>query len=206
MYKVFVNEKKLTLSNYPVDIEKTLRFEGFATLEIALDLLENTSCPEINVYSDDASEMWEDFTHMFKIIDAAGGIVKNKEGNILFIHRLGKWDMPKGKIEPGESLEQAAVREVEEETSLRDLELGDFINNTLHIYKERNGQRVLKTTYWYRMNYNGDAQPIPQVEEGITQVGWKNEDQIRTEVLPNTFKNIQLILSEAGVASATERL
>lgn len=204
MYKVFVNEKKLTLSSYPVDVEKTLRFEGFATLEIALDLLENTSCPEINVYSDDAGEMWEDFTHMFKIIDAAGGIVKNREGKILFIHRLGKWDMPKGKIEPGESLEQAAIREVEEETSLRNLELGDFLNNTIHVYKERSGQRVLKTTYWYHMFYKGEAPPVPQIEEGITHVDWKNKDQIRHEVLPNTFKNIQLILSEAGFTSATE--
>src|SRR5690606_9423873 len=65
MYKVFVNERKLTLSKYPEDMEKKLRFEGFATLEIAVDLLENTSCPELNVYGEDLEEVWEDFTHMF---------------------------------------------------------------------------------------------------------------------------------------------
>ena len=62
MYKVFVNEKKLTLSKYPEDIEKKLRFEGFATLEIAVDLLQNTSCPELNVYGENLEEIWEDFT------------------------------------------------------------------------------------------------------------------------------------------------
>ena len=113
MYKVFVNEKKLTLSKYPEDIEKNLRFEGFATLEIAVDLLENTSCPEMNVYGENIEEIWEDFTHMFKVIEAAGGLVKNKNNELLFIRRMGKWDLPKGKIEKGESLEQAALREVE---------------------------------------------------------------------------------------------
>jgi ADP-ribose pyrophosphatase len=121
MYKVFVNEKKLTLSKYPEDIEKKLRFEGFATLEIAVDLLENTSCPELNVYGENIEDLWEDFTHMFKVVEAAGGVVSNKNGEILFIRRMGKWDLPKGKIEKGESLEQAAIREVEEETGIREL-------------------------------------------------------------------------------------
>lgn len=199
MYKVFVNEKKLTISKYPADVEKTLRYEGFATLEIAVDQLENTSCPELNVYGEEIEEIWEDFTHMFKVVEAAGGIVKNREDKILFIHRLGKWDMPKGKIEKGESLEQAALREVEEETSLKELVLGDFINSTFHIYTERNGTKVLKTVYWFRMDYLGTADPQPQTEEGITEATWKDEKQIREEVLPSTFRNIALILSEAGV-------
>ena len=206
MYKVFVNEKKLTLSKYPADIEKNLRYEGFATLEIALDLLENTSCPEINVYGENTGEMWEDFTHMFKIVDAAGGIVTNAEGKILFIYRLGKWDMPKGKIEKGESMEQAAVREVMEETSLKEIELQSFVNNTLHVYKERTGERVLKTTYWFLMSYSGVHDPLPQLEEGITEVAWKNTKQILDDVFPNTFKNIRLILTEAGVVPSKENL
>ena len=206
MYKVFVNEKKLTLSKYPADIEKNLRYEGFATLEIALDLLENTSCPEINVYGENTGEMWEDFTHMFKIVDAAGGIVTNAEGKILFIYRLGKWDMPKGKIEKGESMEQAAVREVMEETSLKEIELQSFVNNTLHVYKERTGERVLKTTYWFHMSYSGEHDPLPQLEEGITEVAWKNTKQILDDVFPNTFKNIRLILTEAGVVPSKENL
>ncbi len=197
MYKVFVNEKKLLLSKYPDSIEKNLRYEGFASLEIAFDLLQNTSCPELNVYGENIDEMWEDFTHMFKVIEAAGGVVYNKNKEILFIKRLGKWDLPKGKIEKGESLEQAALREVEEETSLSELILEEFINHTFHLYTERNGERVLKTTYWFRMTYLGEKPAKPQIEEGITDVSWKNNEQIKNEVFPSTFKNIQLILNEA---------
>ncbi len=196
MYKVFVNEKKLTLSKYPEDMEKKLRFEGFATLEIAVDLLENTSCPELNVYGEDLEEVWEDFTHMFKVIEAAGGVVSNKHGEILFIHRIGRWDLPKGKIEKGESLEQAALREIEEETGLKELILEEFLNNTFHIYTERNGEKILKTTYWFKMNYVGNETPKPQTEEGITAVSWKNRETIMDEVFPKTFNNIKLILND----------
>lgn len=196
MYKVFVNEKKLTLSKYPEDLDKKLRFEGFATLEIAVDLLQNTSCPEINVYGEEIEEIWEDFTHMFRVIEAAGGIVKNQKDEILFIRRLGKWDLPKGKIEKGESLEQAALREVEEETSLKELILEEFLNSTFHIYTERNGDKVLKITYWFNMKYVGTEAPVPQVEEGISEVSWKNQEAISAEVLPQTFRNINLILNE----------
>ena len=196
MYKVFVNEKKLTLSKYPEDIEKNLRFEGFATLEIAVDLLENTSCPEMNVYGENIEEIWEDFTHMFKVIEAAGGLVKNKNNELLFIRRMGKWDLPKGKIEKGESLEQAALREVEEETGLKELILEEFLNNTFHIYTERNGEKILKTTYWFKMTYVGNSQPIPQKEEGISEASWKNEEMINNEVIRMTFENIRLILDD----------
>ena len=196
MYKVFVNEKKLTLSKYPEDIEKNLRFEGFATLEIAVDLLENTSCPEMNVYGENIEEIWEDFTHMFKVIEAAGGFVKNKNNELLFIRRMGKWDLPKGKIEKGESLEQAALREVEEETGLKELILEEFLNNTFHIYTERNGEKILKTTYWFKMTYVGNSQPIPQKEEGISEVSWKYEEMIKNEVIRMTFENIRLILDD----------
>lgn len=196
MYKVFVNEKKLLLSKYPADIEKNLRFEGFATLEIAIDLLQNTSCPMLNVYGENIEEIWEDFTHMFRVIEAAGGIVSNSDGEILFIKRLGKWDLPKGKIEEGESLEQTALREVEEETGLKDLILEKFVNNTFHIYTERNGDRILKTTYWFKMTCVGDQKAVPQTEEGITEVAWKTNEEIQEDVLPSTFKNIKLILNE----------
>lgn len=199
MYKVFVNEKKLTLSKYPEDLEKKLRFEGFATLEIAVDLLQNTSCPEINVYGENIEEIWEDFTHMFKVIEAAGGVVKNKEGKLLFIRRLGRWDLPKGKIEKGESLEQAAIREVQEETGLQELILEEFLNNTFHLYTERNGDKILKTTYWFRMTYVGTEIPVPQTEEGISEVAWKDEENVKSDVLPQTFENIKLILNDYWV-------
>ena len=196
MYKVFVNEKKLSFTKYSEAFEKTFRYEGTATLEIAMDLLENTSCPEVNIYGENLEEIWEDFSNLFRVIEAAGGVVTNKNKEILFIRRLGKWDLAKGKIEKGESLDGAALREIEEETGLKELILEKFINTTFHIYTERNGEKILKTTYWFKVTYLGNDEPTPQIEEGISEVAWKNEQQIKDEVLKMTFENIKLILND----------
>jgi 8-oxo-dGTP pyrophosphatase MutT (NUDIX family) len=196
MYKVFVNEKKLLLSKQSEALEKTLKYESFTTLEIALDLLQNTSVKELNVYGEQIDEIWKEFKKLFRIIEAAGGIVNRPNGDILFIKRLGKWDLPKGKMEKGESREESAVREIEEETSLQNVQLLDFINTTYHIYIERNGDKVLKYTHWFEMNFDGEDTSKPQLEEGITEVAWKNTSQIEAEVFPSTFKNIKLIIKE----------
>ncbi|NIF04564.1 NUDIX domain-containing protein [Chryseobacterium sp. Tr-659] len=196
MYKVFVNEKKLLISKHPEELEKKLGYENYTTLEIALDLLENTSLQELNVYGENIDEIWQQFQNLFRIIEAAGGLVNNPEGDVLFIKRLGKWDLPKGKMEKGESREESAVREIEEETGLRDVELVKFINTTYHIYVERNGEKILKCTHWFEMNFNGEDTSTPQIEEGITEVAWKNISQIENEVFPSTFKNIKLIVKE----------
>ncbi len=196
MYKVFVNEKKLTLSTQPQDISKKIRFDGAASLEIAVDLLENTSCPEINIYGENLNEIWRCFRQMFKLIDAAGGVVHNENAEILFIHRIGKWDLPKGKIEKNESLEDAALREVQEETGLQKLVLEEFLNKTYHIYTERNNEKILKTTHWFKMLFTGNENPVPQIEEGISEVSWKNKDEILEQVFPKTFHNIKLILND----------
>ncbi|SDQ67920.1 NUDIX domain-containing protein [Chryseobacterium soldanellicola] len=196
MYKVFVNEKKLLLSKQSENLEKTLGYEDVTTLEIALDLLENTSVKELNVFGENIDEIWKEFQSLFRIIEAAGGLVNNPEGDILFIKRLGKWDLPKGKMEKGESREESAVREIEEETGLKDVELVQFINTTYHIYVERNGEKILKCTHWFEMNFNGEDTSKPQIEEGITEVAWKNTSQIEKEVFPSTFKNIKLIVKE----------
>ncbi|SHG31769.1 NUDIX hydrolase [Chryseobacterium vrystaatense] len=196
MYKVFVNEKKLLVSKHPENLEKDLRFESFTTLEIALDLLENTSVKELNVFGENIEEIWKEFQKLFRIIEAAGGVVSNSQGELLFIKRLGKWDLPKGKMEKGESREESAVREIEEETGLQDVELVEFINTTYHIYIERNGEKILKCTHWFEMNYDGEDTSKPQIEEGITEVAWKNTTQIEEEVFPSTFQNIKLIVKD----------
>lgn len=196
MYKVFVNEKKLLLSKQSENLEKTLGYEDITTLEIALDLLENTSVKELNVFGEDIDQIWKEFQSLFRIIEAAGGLVNNPEGDILFIKRLGKWDLPKGKMEKGESREESAVREIEEETGLKDVKLMQFINTTYHIYVERNGEKILKYTHWFEMDFNGEDTSKPQIEEGITEVAWKNTSQIEEEVFPSTFKNIKLIVKE----------
>lgn len=196
MYKVFVNEKKLLLSKQSENLEKTLGYENVTSLEIALDLLENTSVKELNVFGENLDKIWSEFQKLFRIIEAAGGLVNNTQGDLLFIKRLGKWDLPKGKMEKGESREESAVREIEEETGLANVELIQFINTTYHIYVERNGDKVLKCTHWFEMSFDGEDTSKPQIEEGITEVAWKNTAQIEDEVFPSTFKNIKLIVKE----------
>lgn len=198
MYKVFINEKNISINNSANNSEKNILYQDFSTIDIAMDLLENTSCKEVNLYAEDAEKIWDDFCDYFPIIEAAGGIVKNANGEVLFIHRLGKWDLPKGKLEPNETIDNAAVREVQEETGLKSLNLNEFIDTTYHIYREKtNNAPILKTTYWYSMEYYGNEILTPQLEEGISKVEWKNKENILNQVLPNTFRNIQLILEKA---------
>ena len=196
MYKVFINEKRLILSSEPQDSPKTLNYDGSHSFDFAIDLLENTASQGLNIYHNNIEELWADFRNYFKNVEAAGGVVINPENKILFIHRLGKWDLPKGKIEKGESREVAAVREVEEECGISNLQLKDFLNATYHIYTERDGKKILKTTYWFEMFYAGNEKPKPQIEEGINEVGWKNDVEIESQILPSTFQNIKLILAD----------
>lgn len=195
MYKVFINERALSLTSEPTDAVRHLSYESRASLEVALDQVENGLADHIQVVGHDIDKMWEEFQELFKNIYAAGGLVQNPLKEILFIYRMGRWDLPKGKVEPGEKLNITALREVEEETGLRSVTLGSPIATTYHTYAERGVQRVLKHTHWFSMEYSGVEQPQPQIEEGITDVAFKSMDEIRQEVLPRTFKNIALILS-----------
>ncbi|WP_300672696.1 NUDIX domain-containing protein [Soonwooa sp.] len=195
MYKVFINEKKLILSETPQSVERNIAFEENLQFDIALDLLQNTSTKDAAIYYHDVEALWTKFQEHYQVIEAAGGIVLNPEKKILFIYRLGKWDLPKGKIEKGESSDIAALREVEEECGLTNLELKNFINTTFHMYQIKS-KPVLKKTYWYYMEHDGVAQPKPQVEEGITKVEWKNKVEIQRDVETSTFNNILLILGE----------
>lgn len=195
MYKVFINERALSLTSEPTDAVRHLSYESRASLEVALDQVENGLVDHLQVVGHDIDKMWEEFQELFKNIYAAGGLVQNPLKEILFIYRMGRWDLPKGKVEPGEKLNITALREVEEETGLRSVTLGSPIATTYHTYAERGVQRVLKHTHWFSMEYSGVEQPQPQIEEGITDVAFKSMDEIRQEVLPRTFKNIALILS-----------
>ena len=99
-------------------------------------------------------------------------MVKDLEGRVLWIQRNGKWDLPKGKLEQGERLEEAAVREVEEETGISDVRISGEAFSTFHTY-EAEGVVHLKTTFWYPMTHEGrSTQGVPQAIEGITEVPW----------------------------------
>ncbi len=122
------------------------------------------------------------------LIEAAGGVVENEQGEYLFIYRNHKWDLPKGKLEKDEKKKVAAVREVEEECGIKVSSIGKKICITYHTYKAK-GEVILKRTYWYRMNFAGEGELKPQLEEGITKVLWFKREQT-APIVKNTFPSI----------------
>ena len=125
---------------------------------------------------------------MAEKIVAGGGIVSNEEGRILFMFRRGHWDLPKGKLDDGETIEECAVREVEEETGLRNIQLGKLIGITHHSYLEK-GKEIDKETHWFAMNVSSDQNLVPQTEEDILELKWVAENEV-AEYLSNSYHNI----------------
>lgn len=131
----------------------------------------------------------ETFVTEFEIIHAAGGIVINEKNEILMIYRLDHWDFPKGKIEPNEKTEAAAIREVKEETGIEKLEITQKITTTYHTYTINNTE-ILKETRWFEMKSDSDAVLIPQKNEGITEVVWVSKAEV-TLKLQNSYPNLK---------------
>jgi len=131
------------------------------------------------------------FKH-FDLIEAAGGIVQNDQKEILFIYRLDKWDLPKGKVEKGEKLEACALREVEEETGVTGLKLKSKTGETYHTYNAF-GKHFLKISHWFYMTCSSGQKLIPQTEEHITEIKWVKTKDIR-EPIANTYPSIKDIL------------
>ena len=181
MYKVFFNDKFVLLTDkYEYDVISTgvlfFRYEDFEELPFVIDLLnESEFVNAVVILSTNVEELWADFRSHFVEIDAAGGLVTNSRNELLLIHRNGVWDLPKGKLEENEHASDGALREVEEECGITDLQLNDKITTSFHVYPMK-GFKYLKRTFWYAMNSNQD-EFIPQGEEGIDKVEWvKMED------------------------------
>ena len=132
---------------------------------------------------------------MKKII-AAGGLVLNDNNELLMIFRRNKWDLPKGKLDEGETIEACALREVKEETGLQILKLEKFINITLHTYTDLHlNEDVRKETHWFKM-YAPNNQPlIPQLNEGIEKIEWVNNKSVHDK-LQNSYTNIIEIIEQ----------
>lgn len=131
------------------------------------------------------------FKH-FKAIEAAGGVVENDKKEILFIYRLDKWDLPKGKLEKGENLEECAIREVEEETGVNNLTLKKKIGETYHTYNAF-GKHFLKTSHWYHIICGKKQILVAQTEEQITEIKWVKPTDIK-DTLANTYPSIKDIV------------
>ncbi|WP_207632931.1 NUDIX hydrolase [Foetidibacter luteolus] len=128
-------------------------------------------------------------------IIAAGGLVLNDKEELLLMFRRGKWDLPKGKLDEGESIEECAIREVMEETGLVRVELVKPVGITYHDYFDKySKQDVTKESHWFEMRAPGEQQFIPQTEEDIEQIIWTDRKQLK-KCLSNSYKNIIEILS-----------
>lgn len=149
------------------------------------------------LYSDDIEKLKKQFWKHFTIIKAAGGLVQNENSDVLMIFRRGKWDLPKGKLEKGEDLEICAVREVQEETGVNEVEIQQFLVVTYHTYNEF-GKHILKESYWYLMNAAPGQKLTPQTEEDIFSIEWVRQDAIK-EKLKNTFPSIKDVIQAAGL-------
>ncbi len=192
MYTIFKNECKIILTD-SLEFEKRKGFFYWNSFDLTNFLKDCNfeKSKSIYLFHNDLELLWTEFMSQFKIIEAAGGIVQNKNKEVLFIFRNDKWDLPKGKVEKNESIQETAIREVEEECGIFDLSLKQFIKTTYHIYEENNKQ-ILKLSHWYKMTSNSNNLK-PQLEEGITEVCWKDKEEIK-KAMQNTYPNIKLLL------------
>lgn len=182
MYKVFKDKSSFILEDSKVfsELENTITvcIKDPSTVNRLIEnhLLSKEEAT-LQILCKQATQMIEIFESNYKVKIAAGGWVYNDRTNLLMIKRLGVWDIPKGHLEEGESIEECAIREVEEETGVRNLRIDDKIGITRHIF-DRDGQDGLKVTHWYKMHTDYNQNLIPQTEEGIEEVCWVESNEI----------------------------
>ena len=158
-------------------------------------LLHEIRKPEFHagvLWNKDLAKLKTAFFKNFTLVEAAGGIVQNSDKELLFIERLGKWDLPKGKMEKSEGSADCAKREVTEETAIKNLTVKKKIGETYHTYDEF-GKHFLKISHWYYMTCPANQQPVPQHAEHITAAKWVMTKDIK-EPMKNTYPAIKDIL------------
>lgn len=193
MYKIFVGNKPILLTT-EVDPESNFRNYLIDTVDISnvLTQIKKKRYDSIRLIGDDKDQLLKKFLKLLPNVVAGGGKVYNDKGAILFIHRNGKWDLPKGKTESKETIDQTALREVIEETGIQGLSITQPLEITYHIFK-RNNIHFLKITYWFEMYSSYDGPFVPQEKEGITKVKWIPEHKLH-KVLKNSYANIRSLL------------
>jgi len=204
--KIYFGDKPLFLAT-----EITPDIEPFAHHDDAI-LVDEFSPPAVNsmihemklekihagiFLHNNLEELKKAFWKKFVILQTAGGLVYNEKGEFLIIFRRGKWDLPKGKIDPGETLEECAIREVNEETGLTNLTIEKPLTITYHTYDE-NGKHILKENHWYIMQTKGAQKLTAQVEEDITSARMADPKDIGS-FTGNTFPSILEVFKAAGL-------
>jgi 8-oxo-dGTP pyrophosphatase MutT (NUDIX family) len=201
-HKAFVNDKPiLFLQTYDAAMKPLPDgFHLFSSAETtvektASDLEKKNAWKGVIYISETPDESWKEFVSLYTFIEAAGGLVTDHLGRYLFIYRRKKWDLPKGKIDYDESPEEAALREVQEECGISELQIRRTLSSTFHTYPQ-DGKRYLKKTHWYLMQSDENEKLVPQAEEDIERVEWMSEEKIRRVVYPNTFFSIHELLED----------
>ena len=184
------------MSDSPIDHVKNIKIDEINDLCLALREWQEEEEDNFDLcfYGVAKEEMLNFLKEFYKYMEAAGGLIKNHNHEYLFIKRFNLWDLPKGKIEKDESPEQAAIREVEEETGIEGINIIKPVNDTWHIYPWKE-QTILKKTYWYLMesNYSGDL--IPQIKEDITDAVWLKTSDAK-EALKSSYRSLSSNLLE----------
>ncbi len=204
MYKVFFENRIVYLTD---DFAKAFRhnyglfykFYDLSELKQLVRLFNYlTRIKKLFIFYNDVDHLFRQFSSFFTIIEAAGGVVRSRSGKVLVINRRSKWDLPKGKIDDGETSQQAALREISEECGIHDMQIGKEITTTYHTYT-LNGKPVLKKVIWYEVSYPGEEENVkPQTEEDITEVLWLMPDDTSI-ILGNTYLSIIDVFRQANL-------
>ncbi|GAA4798814.1 NUDIX hydrolase [Litoribaculum gwangyangense] len=193
MYKVFVGDKPIILTT---EVEKETNFKNYllnsVNIKKVIRKLGTNNLNEVRLIHKKQDKLLKKFLKKLPNVIAGGGKVYNDKGDILFIYRNDKWDLPKGKVEGKETIENTALREVAEETGVAGLEITKPLETTYHIFK-RNGRYKIKITYWFEMKTSFKGNLYAQEDEGITKVEWLNSNQVK-EALDNSYANIKLLV------------
>ncbi len=198
MYKVFIQNNSISFidPNHVMDLDGIFLFEQSAIPRKSdiFELLKFQTNPlKFYVIGDKPAHIMETFFADFEQVQAAGGIVEC-DGKILLIHRHGKWDLPKGKIETGESTEEAAIREITEETGVTNLAIIGRLENTFHTYNTY-GPDSIKKTAWFVLKTDTIQEGRPQNEEGITDVKWVDKTELMN-YLKDSYDSLKDVVKE----------
>ena len=197
-YKVHFEKKMVILSDKPEEAGDLPFYHfSYANVPKLLFRLENDEFPGLFFYHYDLNRAWQHFLKFFDVIHSAGGVIYNDEGRVLFIYRRGFWDLPKGKTEPGETLEQTAIREISEETGLKQVDIVRPLPDTYHVFWE-GGRRKIKITHWFLMHTPETGRLEPTGTEGIERLDWLLPGDPRLR--ERTFNNVKDLLRDAGLS------
>jgi 8-oxo-dGTP pyrophosphatase MutT (NUDIX family) len=198
-YRIYINEKVILIAESKPHHSENFQQVKFQDIDFTAIYHEVANQHHQKFYIVDKTPklLFKKLVRSVKLIEAAGGLVRNSNGERLFIYRNDKWDIPKGKLEKGEKPREGGVREVEEECGITIGKAGKKICKTYHAYLSK-GEVVLKLTHWYKMKYNGQEKLKPQLDEGITEVRWFKKKEVG-EIVINTFPSILEVMDKTDL-------